>query len=176
MHTDAHKSGNISGVSKPSSVEFYRISGKFWVWCSLAVCLDTKLIWRQTPSREKKDIIFTQLYSCCWIWACINQTVYSSRVCIQPINTALCVLSFHLATHLSDTHWLSCGVWCRLTSVPSWTSENIALVPGALLLLKMKAQSSWEECQMQRWFLSASVCAMLSACWMSCYLRVANTA
>lgn len=181
MHM-AHKTENTSGVSKTSSVEFYRIFGKFRVWCSLTVCLDTKPLWRQTPSQKKKAVIFTQMYSCCWIWACINQSVYTSGACTQPINTTLCVLSFHLATHLPHTQTrihtgcpVGC-VWHRLASVPSWTSENIALVPGAPLLLKMKAQSSWEECQTQCWFLSASVCATLSACWMSCYSRVVNMA
>ncbi len=29
--------------------------------CSLTFCLETKMLWRQTPSRKKKAIVFTNV-------------------------------------------------------------------------------------------------------------------
>ncbi len=60
MHM-AHLSGNTSGVSKSSSdwLKLYRISGETCVSRSLTFRLETKMPWRQTPSRKKKAVVFT---------------------------------------------------------------------------------------------------------------------
>ncbi len=41
-------------------VELYRISGRL-VSCSLTFHLETKMPWRQTPSRKKKAVLFTDV-------------------------------------------------------------------------------------------------------------------
>ncbi len=59
MHM-AHKSGNTSGLSKSSS-DLLNYTGFPWDVCkrSLMFCLETKIPWRQTPSRKKKAVVFT---------------------------------------------------------------------------------------------------------------------
>ncbi len=59
MHM-AHFSGNTSGVSKSSS-DWLNYTGFPCVSRSLTFCLETKMPWRQTPSRKKKAIVFTNV-------------------------------------------------------------------------------------------------------------------
>ncbi len=56
MHM-AHKSGKTSGVSK-SSLDWLNYTGFLGDKC-VAFCLETKMPWRQTPSRKKKAVVFT---------------------------------------------------------------------------------------------------------------------
>ncbi len=121
MHM-AHLSGNTSGVSKSSSdwLNYTGFPGDVCV-ASLTFRLETKMPWRQTPSRKNKAVVFTNVMTSAYqgqLNAGFSKVCEIFKVCgieslkyVREFHTPVCYcgdISTHRNVMLNETNcdWL----------------------------------------------------------------------